>query len=59
MGHVGWGSRNEDYLKETVITIYNAIKNLGDYVNRLYRESTSKERTRIGEECKSQSKQFK
>ncbi|MGI6748644.1 MAG: aspartate--ammonia ligase [Anaerovoracaceae bacterium] len=30
--------RNEDYLKETVITIYNAIKNLGDYVNRLYRE---------------------
>lgn len=30
--------RNEEYLKETVITIYNAIKNLGDYVNRLYRE---------------------
>ncbi|MFA7660800.1 MAG: aspartate--ammonia ligase [Anaerovoracaceae bacterium] len=30
--------RNEEYLKETVITIYNAVKNLGDYVNRLYRE---------------------
>lgn len=29
--------RNEAYLKETVTTIYNAIKNLGDYVNRLYR----------------------
>lgn len=29
--------RTEDYLKETVNTIYNAIKNLGDYVNRLYR----------------------
>ena len=29
--------RNEEYLKETVTTIYNAIKNLGDYVNRLYR----------------------
>ncbi len=29
--------RNEEYLKETVITIYNALKNLGDYVNRLYR----------------------
>lgn len=30
--------RNENYLKETVTTIYNSIKNLGDYVNRLYRE---------------------
>lgn len=30
--------RTEEYLKETVITIYNAIKNLGDYVNRIYRE---------------------
>ncbi len=29
--------RTEQYLEETVITIYNAIKNLGDYVNRLYR----------------------
>ena len=29
--------RNEAYLKETVTTIYNAVKNLGDYVNRLYR----------------------
>lgn len=29
--------RCEDYLKETVTTIYNSIKNLGDYVNRLYR----------------------
>ena len=29
--------RNEEYLKETVITIYNAVKNLGDYVNRIYR----------------------
>jgi len=29
--------RTEEYLEETVITIYNAIKNLGDYVNRLYR----------------------
>lgn len=29
--------RNEAYLKETVTTIYGAIKNLGDYVNRLYR----------------------
>ena len=29
--------RNETYLKETVTTIYNAMKNLGDYVNRLYR----------------------
>ena len=29
--------RTEAYLRETVTTIYNAIKNLGDYVNRLYR----------------------
>ena len=29
--------RTEAYLKETVTTIYNAVKNLGDYVNRLYR----------------------
>lgn len=29
--------RTEAYLKETVITIYNAVKNLGDYVNRIYR----------------------
>ena len=28
--------RNEEYLRETVTTIYNSIKNLGDYVNRLY-----------------------
>ena len=30
--------RTTEYLHETVITIYNAIKNLSDYVNRLYRE---------------------
>lgn len=30
--------RTEEYLKETVTTIYNALKNLGDYVNRLYRD---------------------
>lgn len=30
--------RTEYYLKETVTTIYNAMKNLGDYVNRLYRD---------------------
>lgn len=30
--------RTTEYLHETVTTIYNAIKNLGDYVNRLYRE---------------------
>ena len=30
--------RNEDYLRDTVITIYDGIKNLGDYVNRLYRD---------------------
>ncbi len=31
-------NRNEEYLRATVVTIYNAVKNLGDYVNRLYRE---------------------
>ncbi|MBK5253769.1 MAG: aspartate--ammonia ligase [Peptostreptococcaceae bacterium] len=30
--------RNMEYLEETVLTIYNAIKNLGDYVNRLYKD---------------------
>ncbi|MBR0600226.1 aspartate--ammonia ligase [Sinanaerobacter chloroacetimidivorans] len=30
--------RTEEYLRETVITIYNAVKNLGDYVNRIYRD---------------------
>ena len=30
--------RTEKYLKETVRTLYNALKNLNDYVNRLYRE---------------------
>ncbi|HHX14389.1 MAG TPA: aspartate--ammonia ligase [Clostridiales bacterium] len=30
--------RTEDYLRETVTDTYNAIKNLGDYVNRLYRD---------------------
>ena len=30
--------RNEEYLREVVTTIYNALKNLGDYVNRLYRK---------------------
>ena len=30
--------RTGEYLEETVITIYNAMKNLGDYVNRLYRD---------------------
>jgi aspartate--ammonia ligase len=29
--------RTEEYLKETVNTIYNSVKNLGDFVNRLYR----------------------
>ena len=28
--------RSEKYLRETVTTIYNALKNLNDYVNRLY-----------------------
>lgn len=35
---INQSDRTEAYLKETVITIYNAIKNLGDYVNRIYRE---------------------
>ncbi len=30
--------RCEEYLKETVNTIYKAVKNLGDFVNRHYRE---------------------
>ena len=30
--------RNEEFLKETVTAIYNAMKNLGDYVNRMYPE---------------------
>ena len=30
--------RTTAYLHETVTTIYNAVKNLGDYVNRLYRD---------------------
>lgn len=30
--------RNTEYLHETVTTIYNAIRNLSDYVNRLYRD---------------------
>lgn len=30
--------RTEEYLEETVTTIYHALKNLGDYVNRLYRD---------------------
>lgn len=29
--------RNSEYLEATVTIIYNAMKNLGDYVNRLYR----------------------
>lgn len=29
--------RTEAYLREVVTTLYNALKNLGDYVNRLYR----------------------
>lgn len=29
--------RNQKYLESTVTIIYNALKNLGDYVNRLYR----------------------
>ena len=29
--------RTEEYLEETVTTLYNALKNLNDYVNRLYR----------------------
>ncbi len=30
--------RNEKYLIEAVSIIYNAMKNLGDYVNRIYRD---------------------
>ena len=30
--------RTTEYLHETVTTIYNAVKNLGEYVNRLYRD---------------------
>ena len=30
--------RTETYLEETVTLLYNALKNLGDYVNRLYRD---------------------
>ena len=30
--------RTDEYLEETVNTIYGALKNLGDYVNRTYRE---------------------
>ncbi len=30
--------RTDKYLEDTVEIIYNAIKNLGDYVNRLYRD---------------------
>ena len=30
--------RTEEYLEQTVTTIYNSLKNLGDYVNRLYRD---------------------
>ncbi|PWM67991.1 MAG: aspartate--ammonia ligase [Eubacteriales Family XIII. Incertae Sedis bacterium] len=30
--------RTEEYLEETVTVIYNALKNLGDYVNRLYKD---------------------
>lgn len=30
--------RTEKYLRETVRIIYNSVKNLGDYVNRLYRD---------------------
>ena len=34
---INQSDRNEAYLRETVTTIYNAMKNLGDYVNRIYR----------------------
>ena len=34
--------RNEEFLKETVTALYNALKNLGDYVNRLYPELRTK-----------------
>lgn len=29
-------NRTEEYLEETVVALYNALKNLNDYVNRLY-----------------------
>lgn len=29
--------RTEEYLKETVTSLYTALKNLGDYVNRIYK----------------------
>jgi aspartate--ammonia ligase len=32
------GDRNQAYLHKVVTTIYNSVKNLGDYVNRLYPE---------------------
>lgn len=35
---IRYDQRTEEYLREVVTTIYNAIKNLGDYVNRLYRD---------------------
>lgn len=34
--------RTEAYLRETVTDIYNSLKNLGDYVNRLYRKLRTK-----------------
>ncbi len=30
--------RNQEYLRETVVTLYNALKNLNDFVNRHYNE---------------------
>ncbi len=33
---IGKEERNEAYLKHIVTKIYNALKNLGDYVNREY-----------------------
>ncbi len=38
--------RTEKYLEETVTTLYNALKNLNDYVNRLYRNLPQICRTR-------------
>lgn len=35
---IGKENRNEEYLQETVKIIYAALKNLGDFVNRLYPE---------------------
>ncbi|MCQ4635304.1 aspartate--ammonia ligase [Anaerovorax odorimutans] len=34
--------RTESYLREVVTNLYNALKNLGDYVNRLYRDLRTK-----------------